>query len=72
MARKTSGSCWQERPRGAPGRPRRWVDVAGRRWLLVVEAPAAMMLSMLGDDAAVRPARATLLLVLARLVSQGG
>lgn len=50
---------------------RRWVDVAGRRWLLVVEAPPAMMLSMLSVMTLLFGLLvATLLLVLARLVSQ--
>jgi two-component sensor histidine kinase len=50
---------------------RRWVDVAGRRWLLVVEAPPAMVLSMLSVMTLLFGLLvATLLMVLARLVSQ--
>jgi CHASE1-domain containing sensor protein len=62
----------QERPEVRSGRVvRRWVDVAGRRWLLVVEAPATMMLSMLSVMTLLFGLLvATLLLVLARLVSQ--
>ena len=62
----------QERPDVRSGRAvRRWVDVAGRRWLLVVEAPPAMMLSVLSVMTLLFGLLvATLLLVLARLVSQ--
>ncbi|MFC3672925.1 CHASE domain-containing protein [Novosphingobium pokkalii] len=62
----------QERPEVRSGRVvRRWVDVAGRRWLLVVEAPATMMLGMLSVMTLLFGLLvATLLLVLARLVSQ--
>lgn len=62
----------QESPAARSGRVvRRWVDVAGRRWLLVVEAPPAMVLSMLSVMTLLFGLLvATLLLVLARLVSQ--
>lgn len=62
----------QERPEVRSGQVvRRWVDVAGRRWLLVVEAPATMMLGMLSVMTLLFGLLvATLLLVVARLVSQ--